>query len=481
LSKEVSDRHITLRFGSGLTGIFAPGETSKGRPDTWRGAVRLGAGSPTLHDVAGLLRVDGHAKHLSLDQWLPLLTAAQSTADQAQGQWLSGALPPGDMPSPTFQIKIPAGKRKTGSKQQAPAKTIDVVEQFDIEIDKLTAFSRTFRNLKLKAGPGDDGSWYVQVQGGKASGYVRLPAADTNEAIVADFAHLQLPATNHSGKQGGADPRKIPSVHFTCKNLTYDTWPLGNTRFELARTPQGLAVKAIDIRSKGLRIKGHGAWEQSASARSSSRLWLDIRARDLGKLLSSFGYEGKVAKKGKTHLKLNATWPGSLTQFDLGRANGSLDVKVEDGRLMAIEPGATGRVFGLLSVTLLPRRLLLDFRDLYEEGFIYDRMEGKFTIARGKAETTRFAVEGPTSHIDITGSTGLVNKDYDQMVTIIPKLASASLPLAAVGIPLAAIGIAQYLLDEPFFDKVFAYQYTIGGTWDDPKIELVETEWESTE
>ena len=138
-----------------------------------------------------------------------------------------------------------------------------------------------------------------------------------------------------------------------------------------------------------------------------------------------------------------------------------------EGRLTQVEPGLTGHVFGLLTITSLPRRLLLDFGDLFREGIGYDRMEGSFAIENGNAYTDDLFVESDPARFDIVGRTGLVDRDYDQIVTITPRVSSS--------LPLVPIWLAQKILDRNLFDKAFAYQYTIAGTWDEPQMELVRT------
>ena len=77
-------------------------------------------------------------------------------------------------------------------------------------------------------------------------------------------------------------------------------------------------------------------------------------------------------------------------------------------------------------------------------------------------------MESDTARLEVVGRTGLVSKDYDQLVTVIPKISSS--------LPLVPIWIAQKLLDRNVFDKAFAYQYTITGPWEEPAVELVKTE-----
>jgi uncharacterized protein YhdP len=158
-------------------------------------------------------------------------------------------------------------------------------------------------------------------------------------------------------------------------------------------------------------------------------------------------------------------------QFLLDSINGNLSLDIRKGQLRDVSPGA-GRVFGLLSLQTLPRRLTLDFSDVFKKGLTFDRIKGSFLLERGDAYTTNLYLDGPAARIDISGRTGLAVKDYDQLVTVTPHV-TASLPLAGalVGGPVA--GGVLYAIDKlfkPTIEKITQYQYTITGSWDDPQI-----------
>lgn len=431
-----SEPGIRFAFGSELTGIFSPGKS-----DPWRGAIRLGPPG-TIHLPKEGIRIDGHIPYLPLDRWHPLLTGLAKSEPIPETQHRPTVKASPFEKIPIFQAKISA--------------------------DELVAFDQTFRNATSTVVRDNDGVWHIRMETDTVQGHIRIPRSGTNETTAIALTRLQLPPIDDS-EPVDFDPGDIPPIRLTCENLTYGKRPLGQIELlEVSPNSQGLEIETIKIKSENFKIQGHGMWEHhTQSNQSRSRFQLKINSPDLGKLLSSFGYEGKVADGGETDLELDVQWPAPPNRFRLGQASGTIKVKAIDGRLLAIEPGATGRVFGLLSITLLPRRLLLDFRDFFQEGLVYDEMKGGFRLRKGHAETDDFSVEGPTARVDIVGSTGLINKDYNQTATVTPKLASS--------IPLAAIGIIQKLLDSPFFDKAFSYQYAIRGTWDDPKIEPVES------
>jgi uncharacterized protein YhdP len=156
---------------------------------------------------------------------------------------------------------------------------------------------------------------------------------------------------------------------------------------------------------------------------------------------------------------------------------GSLDLSIRDGRLMTVDPGV-GRVFGLLSLQALPRRLTLDFRDVVDKGFAFDRIGGVFNIARGQAHTQGLHMESPAADVEVTGRVGLVVQDYDQRATVTPHV-SSGIPWAAalgggVGVGVgAALFLVQRLFDNPL-DKMVSYQYTLTGSWRHPVVKRVE-------
>ena len=165
---------------------------------------------------------------------------------------------------------------------------------------------------------------------------------------------------------------------------------------------------------------------------------------------------------------MRGSWPGTPGEFSVERLTGVMHFLSTDGRLSQLDPGVTGHVFGLLTITSLPRRLILDFGDLFKDGFGYDRIDGRFAIENGNAYTDDLYMESDTARFEVVGRTGLVSEHYDQLVTVIPKISSS--------LPLVPIWLAQKLLDRNVFDKAFAYQYTITGPWDEPTVELVKTE-----
>jgi uncharacterized protein YhdP len=154
---------------------------------------------------------------------------------------------------------------------------------------------------------------------------------------------------------------------------------------------------------------------------------------------------------------------------------GELELSVEKGQLKDVDQGI-GRVFGLLGIHTLVRRLTLDFSDLTDQGFPFDTIYGTFSLLDGNAHTRNLVLDGPAAKIKVEGRTGIVAQDYDQIVAVSPKI-SETLPAtgALLAGPAGAVVGSVVLLYQKLFseDEIALTRYTLTGQWDDPQLEEI--------
>jgi uncharacterized protein YhdP len=159
----------------------------------------------------------------------------------------------------------------------------------------------------------------------------------------------------------------------------------------------------------------------------------------------------------------------------LGRLSGRIELSAEDGSLTSVEPGA-GRVFGLMSLAHLPRRLALDFGDLTGEGLAFDTLRGTFQLTDGVATTDNLTLRGSAAEIGVAGRTSLRDRTYDQTAVVTGQL-GASLGVAGALAGGPAVGAALLLFSQIFKEPlkgVTRGYYRITGSWDDPQVRRVE-------
>jgi uncharacterized protein YhdP len=128
-----------------------------------------------------------------------------------------------------------------------------------------------------------------------------------------------------------------------------------------------------------------------------------------------------------------------------------------------------------MSLQMLPRRIALDFRDVFSKGSQFDRIASSPGIERGVMAVKEFHMRGPAADVSMTGQVDLSLETQSLGVKVIPQLGDSASTVVGLVNPVAGVAtlIAGRLLKNPV-GKIFAYEYAISGTWTDPKIEKVQ-------
>ena len=350
------------------------------------------------------------------------------------------------------------------------------LKQLDIKAREFELVGQRTENLHIQAERDWNGTWRARMQGNSLAGTVVIPSAESGEPVSLVFERLALDAPSEKGSAAREqDPRTLPPVEFSCDEFSIGDLSLGTLSLVTRPHADGLRIEEFTLVGEDYRLEASGDWWFTAGE-PMSRFQIRITSDNQGDLLKSFGYD-EVLKGGDAELVIDANWRGSPGEFSLARINGLVYYRADNGRVADLEPGGAGRVFGLLSVHALPRRLRLDFSDAFKEGFSYDRIEGTFTLYEGNAYTNDLYVRAPAARIHIAGRVGLATQDYDQLVTVTPEVSSTF----AIGGALAAgpVGAATALLAQHLFkgqiNKSVERQYKVTGGWADPQVVRLDT------
>ena len=406
-------------------------------------AIQFGHGS-NPSPVAGRIDISGQTDTLVLDDWLALLL------DQPAFNTVTD-------PGNAWQFHV------------------------DLNANRLQVYGQMFdaTGLKLFQQPEH---WQLNLTGPDIAGNIRIPNNLASQPVNADLQHLKLDALdNNNSRINGQplDPRQFPALQVNVENFIYDDARFGTFNLAAQKQDNGLRINRFSFAKPGLQIQGQGDW-YSASNEFFSRFDIDLHADKISGMLETFNYYDESIRDGETDINVKAMWPGSPFDFSLANMDGSLALEIGAGRFLDLDPKA-GRIFGLLSVQTLPRRLSLDFSDLFKKGFVFDSIYGNFTIEGGNAYTNDLAMKGPAALVTVTGRTGLVAQDYDQVVTVIPQV-SDSLPVAGALFGPIGIGVGAviFITGKMFdsipeqIDRMLGYQYSVKGSWKDPSINPLE-------
>lgn len=362
-----------------------------------------------------------------------------------------------------------SGFGKTQNTAQLPA-------SIDLQIDDAIIFQTSFSALNINAKRLDDG-WLTQLDGPQIGGEISVP--DNHDLpINLDFARLYLPKREKENRTSNYTPSDLRPFKLESLSTRYGDIEFGKVTIAVERIDDGISITEALSEHGDFELRARGKW-QTLNASQYSHFNVKLRGDSLANLLGRFGYDIVNIEGGATELEFNAHWDGSPLAFGLEKLRGHLSIGIESGRFLDIEPGG-GRLFGLLSLQTLPRRLSLDFNDLFSKGFTFDKIVGNFSIDQGNAYTNSLLMDGPSARIQISGRTGLKDQDYDQRVTVTPAL-SNSIPVASALFGPAGVGVGAviYLGQKMFksipeqMDKFLSREYSITGAWSAPVIERI--------
>jgi uncharacterized protein (TIGR02099 family) len=528
-SARLSGRYGMAELVQGLDQLAWLKDVSSGRSDATIGfdIVR----PDTMANAAQLLTLDTTMAGMALDLPTPLKKSAESSLPLH----LSLALPVqgGDLQIAIGQVvrqrfRLPDDKRPLGAtfvfgtrmpdtvpdkgiRVRGRAARLDVtgwvqravagssgdgpgLESIDVTADQAEVFGHAFPSMRIQATP-QAGQLIVDVDSADIAGRFTIPSQDLNQrGVTARLQRLYWPKTSSTDAKAGngtnatagaADapkpdpantgitPSSLPPFHLWVGDLRFGESRLGEARLETWPTDRGMHIDQLRALSRSVQINAGGDWEGTAT-NSRSHLRIDFSAENLGDMLGAFGFAG-LFNGGKTRAHLDAAWPGAPSAMELANMDGKLSIQVTDGSIPEVAPGV-GRLFGLVSLVELPRRLTLDFGDVFGKGLAFDSITGDFALADGNATTSNLVMRGPAAEITIKGRTGLRAKDYDQQALVVPHVGN-SLPIvgAVVAGPIGAAAgfVAQGLLGRGI-NRVASARYHIGGSWDKPDISLVE-------
>lgn len=465
----------TVRLSSDLRGLASALPEPFGKPAETSRALTLAASFDGTNGprIEGALGRDIHA----LVQWRSQAGAAPiergivafggdvpGALPKAAGLWLSGHLESASL-TKLLDLKWDEPRGRPIQEWLAGA---------DLSVDRFEAVGYAFTNVNGRLRPGNR-AWDVNMTGDGVDGHAVVPFSFPGEVpLVLDFDRLHFgDRATGLGERPDLDPRKLPAIRANLRDFVIDARNFGHVEAEFARGTAGMTLNKFTMTHPSFTAEGRGSWLMHDKG-AECQLDFDVKTKDVKAFMGAMQF-GTQVEGEEGHMSAHLTWPGAPEASSIERLSGSLEISAAKGQLTSVEPGA-GRVFGLMSLAHLPRRLALDFNDLTGEGLSFDTLRGTFRLTDGDAYTDNLTLRGSAAEIGIAGHTSLKNRTYDQTAVVTGQL-GASLGVAGALAGGPAIGAALLLFSqifkEPLQGATRGY-YRITGSWDDPQVKRID-------
>jgi uncharacterized protein YhdP len=349
----------------------------------------------------------------------------------------------------------------------------------DVKTDHLDLFGQIFDEVAVKAKLLDE-IWYVSLAGKGIDGKIQFDPTQEKPVANLSFKNLIIPPQEdekpelvENEPKDSTDPRELPTFTFHADNFQLGKMALGNVNLYTRPTPEGLFIELLEAKNDGLNLAAKGEWKYVNNQQHTLiTLWLD--SKNIPLFLKKLGFTNSPISEGHAQIEVDVSWFDTPYRFKLSKLIGKLRFLLTDGQIVDVDPGV-GRVIGLFDLRVLPRRITLDFNDIFSKGFVFSDIIGEFALDRGVAHTDHLIIQAPAARIEIRGQTNFIKQEYNQLVNVFPHV-SNTLPIAGAlvgGFGVGAIAIIIQKIIESEIEKSVNYQYRVTGTWDKPQIDSV--------
>ena len=351
---------------------------------------------------------------------------------------------------------------------------------------------------RVVVGGGREGLlWRANLDASELSGYVeyRQPAAGANAGrLYARLARLVIGQSTAQDVENllDAQPASIPALDVVVEDLELRGKKWGRVEIDAVNLGAGAArettkewrLNRFNVITPEAVLSASGNWTNinvltapnaSRSIKDRRRTVMNFRLdiANAGEVLNRFGMSG-VVRKGSGRMDGQVAWLGSPITLDYPSLSGNFNVNIETGQFLKADPGLA-KLLGVLSLQSLPRRLALDFRDVFSEGFAFDFVRGDVTIGQGIARTNNLQMKGVNAAVLMEGQADIERETQAIKVVVIPEINAGSASLLATAInPLVGLTtfLAQMILRRPLIEAA-TQEFFIDGTWVDPRVTKV--------
>ena len=360
--------------------------------------------------------------------------------------------------------------------------------RFTLRADELKAQGHSMQTLAL-TGQREGEVWQARLSASELQGQVeyRQSRDDSPGRLLARLSRLKLGASGASQVEALLDrqPASLPTLDLVVDELELRGKKLGrlevqaiNRQLSQGQSQREWQISRLRLSAPEAQLSATGNWaalpeNKGMAGRRGTQLAFKLEVADSGELLKRLGMDGAI-RQGKGRLEGQLSWTGSPLALHYPSLQGQMVVDVASGQFLKADAGVA-KLLGVLNLQALPRRLALDFRDVFSEGFAFDWLRGDVAISQGVATTRDLRMKGVNAAVLMQGSADIARETQDLRVVVVPEINAGTASLLAYAVnPAMAVGtfLAQWLLRQPLNDAN-TQEFHVSGPWGDPQIRRV--------
>ncbi|MEO8249741.1 MAG: YhdP family protein, partial [Burkholderiales bacterium] len=257
--------------------------------------------------------------------------------------------------------------------------------QWQARVANLEVLGYRLDNVVLD-GTRDAAQWRTEIKADQLAGQLQWREGEGSAPgiVSARLKRLALPDPQPAAANLAPEKpaERLPALDVVVDDFELHGLKLGRLEIDAVNRTTGTSpqmagtrewrLNKLNLTTPDARFSANGSWARAGARIDALRTKIDfsLDIADSGALLSRFGMKN-VLKRGRGAMEGRLAWSGSPLSLDYPTLAGQFHLSVESGQFLKADPGLA-KLLGVLSLQALPRRLTLDFRDIFSDGFAFD-------------------------------------------------------------------------------------------------------------
>jgi len=349
-------------------------------------------------------------------------------------------------------------------------------------ISKLDLLGQTLNNVSFNL-LDKEHWWLLQLNAKETRSRIKFYPSWFEQGIDinADFIHLTTDISNEisADTQGTVTSSlmddsvfdNMPKLNLHCDRCQVDELNLGEVHLSVSRRgPDIIAIEYFNAKREQAQFNLSGQWQKNDNV-SITNISGELVLKDIEYELEQLGY-GSIIRDSGGKLNVDLNWQGGPHHFDFTNLNGELHASIDDGYLADVSDKA--RIFSVLSLQSIVRKLTLDFRDIFSDGMFYKNIKGDYHIKEGVLYTDNTRMNGTAGNLYIKGNTSFVTNALDYKMSYKPNLTSSLPVLAWIATLNPVVFLAGVAIDQVITSQVVSeFNFEITGSLSEPNFKEV--------
>jgi uncharacterized protein (TIGR02099 family) len=263
----------------------------------------------------------------------------------------------------------------------------------------------------------------------------------------------------------------MPKINLHCDRCQIDKLNLGQVNLSLTRRGQDvIEIEHFNAKREQAQFSLTGQWQKNDKVNTTS-ITGELSLKDIEYELEQLGY-GSIIRDSGGKLNVDLNWQGGPHDFSFNNLNGALNAKIDDGYLAEVSDKA--RIFSVLSLQSIVRKLTLDFRDIFSDGMFYKEIKGDYRVDEGVLYTNNTRMNGTAGNLYIKGNTSFATNTLDYKMSYKPNLTSSLPVLAWIATLNPVVFLAGVAIDQVITSQVVSeFNFELTGSVSEPDFKEV--------